>query len=314
MDNYIEKIMEIINKNKKKLIITTSICVFSVVGLGLAGATLTYNKAKSNINYTTEQVKEIALGAVKGDVVGIRKKIELDTCSFEYEVKIKDENNILREVTVDTNLGVITTSAATVADWVFNDTELTTGIVSKFEISGTCWVETEFTVVTDWVTGVIPANTEASEVLITLFIVPVVGVTAVNALTVAVFIESITVVLVNLTLAIADVEVLVTLVTNGAVVIVIGLTTAFTVEVVRLWRALIVFAATEDNTATLLEVIVFTKFWLVTLKVEPTLVLDITNPLNTFMLEVELAPTREVVVAPILVTTSIAFAPAILWT
>jgi len=41
-------------------------------------------------------------------------------------------------------------------------------------------------------------------------------------------------------------------------------------------------------------------------------VLDITNPLNTFMLEVELAPTREVVVAPILVTTSIAFAPAIL--
>lgn len=47
------------------------------MGLGLAGATLTYNKAKSNINYTTEQVKEIALGAVKGDVVGIRKKIEL---------------------------------------------------------------------------------------------------------------------------------------------------------------------------------------------------------------------------------------------
>ena len=29
MNNYIEKIMEIINKNKKKLIITTSVCVFS---------------------------------------------------------------------------------------------------------------------------------------------------------------------------------------------------------------------------------------------------------------------------------------------
>ena len=108
MNNYIEKIMDIINKNKKKIIITTSICAFSVVALGFTGVTLAYNKAKSNINYTTEQVKEIALGAVKGDVVGIRKKIELDTCSFEYEVKIKDENNILREVTVDTNLGVIT--------------------------------------------------------------------------------------------------------------------------------------------------------------------------------------------------------------
>lgn len=108
MNNYIEKIIEIINKNKKKLIITTSVCVFSVVGLGVAGATLVYNKAKSNINYTTDQVKEIALGAVKGDILGIRKQIELETCSFEYEVKIKDESNILRKVTVDTNLGVIT--------------------------------------------------------------------------------------------------------------------------------------------------------------------------------------------------------------
>lgn len=108
MNNYIEKVMEIINKNKKKLIITTSIFIFSVVGLGVTGATLVYNKAKSNMNYTTEQAKEIALGAVKGDVLGVRKKIELETCSFEYEVKIKDENNILRKVTVDTDLGVIT--------------------------------------------------------------------------------------------------------------------------------------------------------------------------------------------------------------
>lgn len=108
MNNYIEKIMEIINKNKKKLIITTSICVFSVAGLGVIGATLVYNKAKSNINYTTKQAKEIALGVVKGDVLRVKKKFELDTCSFEYEFKIKDENNILREVTVDTNLGVVT--------------------------------------------------------------------------------------------------------------------------------------------------------------------------------------------------------------
>ncbi len=108
MNNYIEKIMEIINKNKKKLIITTSICVFSVAGLGAIGATLVYNKAKSNINYTTKQAKEIALGVVKGDVLRVKKKFELDTCSFEYEFKIKDENNILREVTVDTNLGAVT--------------------------------------------------------------------------------------------------------------------------------------------------------------------------------------------------------------
>ena len=60
------------------------------------------------MNYTIEQSKEIALRTVKGDILGVRKKFELDTCSFEYKFKIKDENNILREVTVDTNLGVIT--------------------------------------------------------------------------------------------------------------------------------------------------------------------------------------------------------------
>ena len=108
MSKDLKNINEIINKNKKKIIRRISIFVAAVIILGGAISTVIYSKAKSNINYTTEQVKEIALGAVKGDVVGIRKKIELDTCSFEYEVKIKDENNILREVTVDTNLGVIT--------------------------------------------------------------------------------------------------------------------------------------------------------------------------------------------------------------
>ena len=55
-----------------------------------------------------------------------------------------------------------------------------------------------------------------------------------STFTVEEVIEVNTVVFTKLTLATADVEVLVTLVTNGAVVIVTGLITAFTVEVVAL--------------------------------------------------------------------------------
>ena len=36
------------------------------------------------------------------------KDLDLDNFTFEYEIKIKDTNNVLREVNVDANLGVIT--------------------------------------------------------------------------------------------------------------------------------------------------------------------------------------------------------------
>ncbi|MDU2490917.1 MAG: hypothetical protein E7D27_10060 [Clostridium celatum] len=36
-----------------------------------------------------------------------KKKLELDILGFEYEFKIKDSNNMLMEVTVDSNLGAI---------------------------------------------------------------------------------------------------------------------------------------------------------------------------------------------------------------
>ena len=108
MNNYVKKAKEIINKNKKKLIIGTSMFVVGVVGLGAAGITFVYNKAKSNTNYTIEQAQVIALEAVEGEVIKVNKKLEMENLSFEYEFKIKDTNNILREVTVDATLGVIT--------------------------------------------------------------------------------------------------------------------------------------------------------------------------------------------------------------
>mgnify|MGYP006914792204 CR=1 FL=1 len=108
MSKYLKNIKKIINNNKKKLVLGISVFVVSVFALGVAGGIFVYSKAKSNINYLVEEAKEIALKVVQGDVVRINKSIEPESLSFEYEFKIKDSNNILREVTVDSNLGVIT--------------------------------------------------------------------------------------------------------------------------------------------------------------------------------------------------------------
>ena len=108
MNKYLEKVKEIISKNKKKIIMGASVFVVAVVALGGTGTIFAYNKIKANINYTAEQAEAIALQAVEGEVLKVNKKLELEDLSFEYEFKIKDSNNILREVTVDSNLGVIT--------------------------------------------------------------------------------------------------------------------------------------------------------------------------------------------------------------
>lgn len=108
MSKDLKNINEIINKNKKKIITGISTFVAAVIILGGAITTVIYSKAKSNINYTVDQAKEIALQAVEGEVLKVNKTLELERFSFEYEFKIKDSNNILKEVTVDSNLGVIT--------------------------------------------------------------------------------------------------------------------------------------------------------------------------------------------------------------
>lgn len=108
MKRYIEKIKETLTQYKKKLIIGTSVFILTVAGLGIGGMAFIYSIAQSNIHYTPEQAKEIALQAVPGTVLRVDKKLELDELHFEYEVQIKDANNILTEVTIDANLGAIT--------------------------------------------------------------------------------------------------------------------------------------------------------------------------------------------------------------
>ena len=110
MNKSMENIIENIKKNKKRIVRGILISGVIIVGLGVAGTAVLYNIAKSNVNYTEEQAKEIALKLVPGEVIRVRKDLDLEDCTFEYEIKIKDENNVLREINVDANLGVITDS------------------------------------------------------------------------------------------------------------------------------------------------------------------------------------------------------------
>lgn len=93
MNKSIEKIVEGLKRNKKRIIKSISIGGVVIIVLGVAGATVLYNITKSNINYTEEQAKEIALNLVPGEVVRVRKDLDLEHCTFEYDIKIKEEKN-----------------------------------------------------------------------------------------------------------------------------------------------------------------------------------------------------------------------------
>ena len=108
MNRYLKSIREIISENKKKLIRRISILIVSVVIIGATGVIAIYGIAKSNINYTVEEAKEIALQSIQGEVLRVNKRLDLDSFSFEYKFKIKDTNNMLMEVIVDSSLGAIT--------------------------------------------------------------------------------------------------------------------------------------------------------------------------------------------------------------
>lgn len=108
MNKYLENGKDIIIKNKKKIRKKITILIASMVVLCGVGASGIYLIAKHNTNYTVDQAKEIALQSVQGEIVKSRKTIELDNLSFEYKFKIKDSSNMLFDVSVDSNLGVIT--------------------------------------------------------------------------------------------------------------------------------------------------------------------------------------------------------------
>jgi len=104
-------------KTKKTIIKFVSVIVGCGIGLCIHVGVLLFNIIKSNVNYTETQAKEIALAQVPGKVVYVAKDLDFDRFTLEYDVKIKDKNNIIREVTVDSKFGAV----SDFEDYYYND-------------------------------------------------------------------------------------------------------------------------------------------------------------------------------------------------
>ena len=105
------------NKLKKKIIKYVSIFSAGIVGLSVVGGLAIFGIVKSNVKYTEQQAKDIALKQIPGKVVYVRKDLDLDRFVLEYDIKIRDKNNIIREVTVDSKFGAV----SDFEDYYYND-------------------------------------------------------------------------------------------------------------------------------------------------------------------------------------------------
>lgn len=102
-----EKSKEMIKEKKgkiKKFAILTLTVSIVLAGIG-AGTAFAF--VKSNTKYSQEKLKEIALSKIPGEVVGVKKDIDEDSMSLTYEFKIKDKNNMLNEIELDSKTGAI---------------------------------------------------------------------------------------------------------------------------------------------------------------------------------------------------------------
>lgn len=95
------------NKLKKKIIKYVSIFSVGIVGLSVVGGLAIFGIVKSNVKYTEQQAKDIALKQIPGKVVYVRKDLDLERFTLEYDVNIMDKNNIIREITIDSKYGAI---------------------------------------------------------------------------------------------------------------------------------------------------------------------------------------------------------------
>ncbi|OLS01661.1 hypothetical protein TICRE_24850 [Tissierella creatinophila DSM 6911] len=108
MKDILNKTIETIKNNKKKIKKVTLIAVaIVIIGSGIVAGTI-YSYARSNINYSEKQLEEIAIKKIPGEVINVKKELEFEDATFEYTFQIKDKENILQEITVSSKSGAIT--------------------------------------------------------------------------------------------------------------------------------------------------------------------------------------------------------------
>lgn len=101
--NGMEKLKEKKGKIKKIAILTLT----GSIVLGGIGAGTAFAYVKSNTKYSQNQLQDIALSKIPGEVVGVKKDVDEDNMSLSYEFKIKDKNNMLNEIELDSKTGAI---------------------------------------------------------------------------------------------------------------------------------------------------------------------------------------------------------------
>lgn len=82
--------------------------IIGLVVLVIAGGAGLYFVAQSNVNYSQAELQEIALQQIPGEVTDVKTELEIEDLAIEYNFYIRDEENIMREITVSTKTGAIT--------------------------------------------------------------------------------------------------------------------------------------------------------------------------------------------------------------
>lgn len=88
-----------------------TIAILSIVSVsGYIGTAYYY--ANQNDNYSEEEIKQLALEQVEGEVISIHKEFDIEDdrlsqSQFEYEVEIKTPQNTLQEVTIHSRTGIV---------------------------------------------------------------------------------------------------------------------------------------------------------------------------------------------------------------
>lgn len=107
MINIFLKLKEFCKTHKKRLITGTVVGLLTIIIIVVAVGGVVYSHAKSNIKYSQEQLQKIALSKVPGEVLKVEKELNFEHAVFEYEFKIKDKDNMLQQVKLDSQYGVI---------------------------------------------------------------------------------------------------------------------------------------------------------------------------------------------------------------
>ncbi|KOF57201.1 hypothetical protein AGR56_12070 [Clostridium sp. DMHC 10] len=107
MKNIFVNIKEFCKTYKKRIITVSSISLLTVIIVVGAVGGIVYSKAKGNIKYSQEQLQQIALGKVPGQVLKVEKELNFEEATFEYKFNIKDKENMLQIVKLDSQNGVI---------------------------------------------------------------------------------------------------------------------------------------------------------------------------------------------------------------